>query len=169
MDQFENFVGQTTEFIPDFTADGDVMAAMAKIAEQIAIEDDELKTIEADLKARKGKLQVTKGVLCDLLIENNCQNGHKFDNGILVKPTIKQEYFCQKEVDEQTMFTWLRANNLGDIIKETVFWQTLNATLKTEVEAGRNVPGEIFNLRETTTIRFAGNGKAKFLAARKGL
>lgn len=146
----------------------DVMEMMSDLVELIAIEDDELKKLERTLNARKEKLDGTRLQMHELLIANNCANGHKFDNGILIKPKIKTTVFRGKEVSDDVLFAWLRENNLDSIIKLAVHYQTLSSTMKEEIERGRELP-DIFNIVDKKTINFAGNGKAEFLAAREGI
>jgi len=143
----------------------DVMQTMSTLVEEIAIEDDELKKIESQLNARKEKLDGARSQMHELMMANNCANGHKFDNGILIKPKLKTTVFRSKEVSDEVLFAWLRENNLDSIIKLAVHWQTLSSTMKEEIERGRDLP-DLFNVVDKKTVQFAGNGKAKWLAAR---
>ena len=174
--QFDKFVGgeegiaatQNIDDIFETEVPDDVMQTMSNLAEEIAVEDDELKKLESQLNARKTKLDETREQMHELMMANNCANGHKFDNGILIKPKVKTTVFRAKEVSDDTLFDWLRNNNLGDIIKLHVHWQTLSSTMKEEIERGRELP-DLFNIVDKKTVQFAGNGKAKFLAARSGV
>lgn len=147
---------------------GDTMAQMEELVERIAIEDDAIKQIEKDFKARKEVLQSCKTQMYHLLMNNNCANGHKFDNGILIKPKVKTRIFKAAGVDDDMLFLWLRGKGLGDIIKEVVYHQTLTATMKEQLEMGNELDTDIFNKSDEFTTAFAGNGKAKFLKARQG-
>jgi hypothetical protein len=151
-----------------FSNSGDVMGQMEELVERIAIEDDAIKELEKEFKARKEILNNCKTQMYHLLINNNCANGHKFDNGILIKPKVKTRIFKAAGVDDDMLFLWLRGHGLGDIIKEVVYHQTLTATMKEQIELGEKLDTDIFAKSDEYTTAFSGNGKAKFLKARKG-
>ena len=151
-----------------FAAGDDVMQGMSDLAERIAIEDDELRHLEAELSLRKDNLKAEKTQMYHLMVSNNCANGHKFDNGILLKPKVNTRIFKAAGVEDETMFGWLEEHSLGDIIRRMVPWQTLSSTMKAEIEQGKDLDTTIFNKSDEYTVAFAGNGKAKFLAVRRG-
>lgn len=143
-----------------------IMETMSELAEAIAIEDDHCKRIEKELKDRKEQLDNMKTQINELMMANNCANGHKFDNGLFLKPYIRTDVFKAAGVTDEILHEWLRANDLGGIIKETVWWTTLSATMKAEMEQGRSLP-EIFNVANKPSVKFTGNGKVKFLAKKE--
>ena len=156
---------QITEIFSTETPD-DVMHQMSDLAETLAIDDDRIKRLDSELRALKAKAEVDKETMHRLMMANNCANGHKFDNGINLRPKVKTDVFKSKAVEDEVLFAWLRENNLGAIIKEAVNWQTLSSTMKEFMDAGNKLP-EILNLVQKQTVHFVGNGKAKFLAARE--
>jgi len=143
-----------------------VMDTMAELAEEIAIGDEQYKKLERQLKDRKEHLNNAKEQLHELMVANNCANGHKFDNGLYLKPYVRTDVFKAKGVTDEQLFSWLRENGLGEIIKETVWWNTLSSTMKAEMDQGRSLP-DIFNVANKPTVKFTGNGKVKFLAKRE--
>ena len=144
---------------------GDVMETMAKLAEDIAVEDEAVKTLDAEVKARKAKLNEMKSQQYGLMMANNCANGHKFDSGILLAPVLKSNVFKAAGVTDDMQQDWLKANNLDDIIKPTVHWDTFSSAMKEWVGQGNDLP-DIFNIVDKPTVVFRGPGKKNFLAAR---
>ena len=142
-----------------------IMETMSELAEVIAIEDERSKALDKQLKDCKEQLDNMKMQLNELMMANNCANGHKFDNGLYLKPYVRTDVFKAAGVTDEILHEWLRANNLGGIIKETVWWTTLSATMKAEMEQGRSLP-EIFNVANKPSVKFVGNGKVKFLIER---
>jgi len=140
-----------------------IMDTMSELAEAIVIEDEHAKSLERQLKDTKEQVDNMKTQLNELMMANNCAEGHKFDNGLFLKPYVKTDVFKAAGVTDDVLHEWLRANDLGRIIKETVWWTTLSATMKAEMEQGRSLP-EIFLVANRPTVKFVGNGKVKFLA-----
>jgi len=97
------------------------------------------------------------------LIVSQCKNGHKFDNGINVKPVLKETVFKAKGVDDETLFEYLSENDLGHIIKPSVHWKTLSSVMVGERELGKDLPKELFYVKEEPVIQFVGNGHIQFL------
>lgn len=61
--------------------------------------------------------------------------------------TVSHRFSCSiiDKTDTKPAYDWLRANGLGDLIKETVNFQTLSATAKNLIEEeGRELPPDIF-------------------------
>ena len=152
----EMFVSETSD---------DVMGAMAKLAEEIAIEDEAIKALDSEVIQRKAALDEAKRQQYELMVANNCANGHKFDNGILLAPVLKINVFKAAGVSDDQQQNWLKQHGLGDIIKPTVNWNTFSSTMKAWVAQGNNLP-EIFNVVEKPTVIFRGPGKKQFLVNR---
>jgi len=138
-----------------------------KLAEFIVVESDSIAREEQKIKDRKTNLDAIKQQLAEQMFANGAANGHKFDNGINIKPRTKTKVFKASGVDDETMFNWLKQHDLGDIIKPYVHWNTLNATINAELDAGHEVPKEIFNITHETTVSPVGNGHKKFLDKRQ--
>ena len=73
--------------------------------------------------------------------------------GRVVKPELK---YKPTVLDELLLFSWLRNNNAGQLIKETVHYKTLESFLTSQKENNLAIPGEniikIFTL-ETANVR----------------
>lgn len=145
---------------------GEVMLQMSSLAEKLAINDEEIKGLDKKLRSMKAETEVDKEQMHQLMMANNCAQGHKFDSLIYLKPKIKEDVFKNKEIENDVLFAWLTEHGLGDIIKPSVQWQTLSSTMKEYMNSGNKLP-EILNLVQKRTVHFVGNGKAKFLAARE--
>jgi len=148
------------------------MGAFLKKWEEIAaflvVESKEVADLEAEAKRRKDNLNELKKQLAEEMMANGSANGHKMDNGIYPKPFVQTKIFKAAGVDDETMLGWFRANDLGSIIRETVPWQTMNATLKQQIEAGHEIPDSVFQITRTPSVKFVGRGHILFLEARKG-
>jgi len=138
------------------------MDALATLAEKAALKQVELKELETQAKEAKKEFEALSQSLCDALMDNNCSNGHKFDSGINVKPVVKETVFKAGGVDDEDMFAYLDARDLGHIIKPTVHWQTLSSTMLAERDMGHEIPDTLFKVKEEHKIRFVGNGHIKF-------
>ena len=159
----------TEEIVEDFFDDDEIspgiMTAMSDLAEVIAVTDDNVKILDSQLKDSKAELNAMRTQLNELMMTNNCSNGHKFDNGLYLKPYVKTDIYRAGGVTDEVLFAWLQENGLSSIIKPTVHYATLSATMKAELEQGHDLP-EIFNVSEKHSVKFVGNGKVKFLAER---
>jgi hypothetical protein len=107
-----------------------VMDTMGELAADIAVKQASLKEVEACVKDMKKILEASKTKLAEMMIANNCKNGHKFDNGCFVKPFTQTKVFKAAGVSDEQLFEYLASHDMGDIIKPAVNWQTMNATLK---------------------------------------
>jgi hypothetical protein len=140
-----------------------VMDAMGELAATIATSMAKYKADEQQLKDDKKLLDSMKTKLAEMMVANNCKNGHKFDNGCFVKPFVSTKIFKQAGVSDEALFAWLNGEELGDIIKPTVNWQTMNAALKERMASGKDLPDAMFNVSSEQTMKFSGNGHIKFL------
>ncbi len=142
-----------------------VMNTMAELAEEIAIADEQVKIESAALVKKKDKVAALKEQLNGLMMTNDCADGHKFGNLLYPKPYVKTDVFKAKGVDDETLFEWLRSHDLGDIIKPAVHYATLSSTMKAELESGAALP-DIFNVANKPTVKFVGDSKSKYFAAK---
>ena len=138
-----------------------VAATAAKLAEQIAIEDDALTVLDAELKRRKAALDRQKTQLADLMIGAGVDS-LKLANGLTPSVALRRKFFKAQGVTDERLHRWLRTAGLGSIIKETVHFGSLQSTIKAHEEAEGEIPSDIFNIKDERTIRL--HGKSKFLA-----
>ena len=61
-------------------------------------------------------------------------------------------YFSVLKQDEAKLHAWLKENKLDSIIKPTIHFQTLNSTLKAEVEEGHKLPNFIKTYDEIVAV-----------------
>jgi len=153
----------TTEAKDLFTDASGIEATAAKLAEAIAVEDDALGTLDAELKRRKAALDQQKTQLADLMISAGVDS-LKLANGLTPSVCLRRKFFKTQGITDEQLHQWLRAEGLGSIIKETVHFGTLQSAMKAREEAEGDIPGEIFNVKDERTIRL--NGKSKFLVRR---
>lgn len=127
----------------------------------IAVEDEEIKQISDALSERKNSLDQAKADLAMLMRQNGIEKV-SLANGLTPKATISRKYFKQSGVSDEQLFDWLKANDLGDIIKPSVHFQTLQGTLKNFTG---EIPDTIFNVADVPSITMY--GRSKFLASRE--
>jgi hypothetical protein len=144
-----------------FTDTTTVEATAAKLAEAIAIEDDTLMALDAELKRRKAALDQQKTQLAEVMIGAGVDS-LKLANGLTPSVTLRRKFFKAQGVTDEQLHRWLRTAGLGSIIKETVHFGSLQSTMKAHEEAEGDIPVDIFNIKDERTIRL--HGKSKFLA-----
>ena len=147
-------------FAPD---EADVAAQISELAEHVAIEDNAISTLDREIKDRKQKLDEAKNTLAEILIQAGLQS-IKLDGGLSPKVVHKRKYFKQAGITDEQLFSWLELRKLGDIIKPTVHFQTLQSTLKVFEEQGNLIPDNIFNITDYNSVTLY--GKSKFLATK---
>ena len=150
-----------TEIDKLFTDDSSIEATAAKMAEAIAIEDDALTALDAELKRRKAALHRQKTQLADLMIGAGVDS-LKLANGLTPSVALKRKFFKAQGVTDERLHQWLRTAGLGSIIKEAVHFNSLQSTMKAREEAAGDIPSDIFNIKDERTVRM--HGKSKFLA-----
>jgi hypothetical protein len=146
-----------------FTDTTAVEATAAKLAEEIAVEDDALSQLDAELKRRKAALDQQKTQLADLMIGVGVDS-LKLANGLTPSVSLRRKFFKARGVTDEQLHQWLRAEGLGSIIKETVHFGSLQSTIKAHEEAEGDIPSDIFNVKDERGIRM--HGKSRFLAHR---
>jgi hypothetical protein len=65
--------------------------------------------------------------------------------GINVKPKVGFKYFRAAGLEDEVFFEYLRANNLGDIIKPTVNFKTLDSAMNALVDNGGQFDPAVIN------------------------
>lgn len=157
-----------SELFSDDESKDRTMDAMGEMAADIAVKSQALKEVEGCVKEMTQILNEMKQKLGEMLLANNCKNGHKFDNGCYAKPLAKTKIYKAKGVTDEQLHQFLKDNDMGDIIVDYVHWQTMNATLKEFMSLnGGSLPSETFNVTTEQTMKFVGNGHVKYLAAQK--
>jgi hypothetical protein len=132
-----------------------------KLARFIAVEDAAVKALEEERKDRSKKLDASKEQLYTMLKEAG-MDSCKLECGLNPRATIKMKYYSVTGISSPEMFEWLGKNDLADIIKPTVNFNTLQSTLKTFEEQGGEIPSTIVTKSPTLSITMG--GKSKFLA-----
>ncbi len=127
----------------------------------IAQEDDSIEKLQSELTKKKAALDQAKSDLSMLMRQNGIEK-ISLSNGLTPKATLTRKFFKASGVSDEQMFDWLKANELGDIIRPYVHYQTLQGTLKT---FNGEIPETIFNVTDVPSITMY--GKSKFLANRE--
>jgi len=128
--------------------------------ERVVIEEAELATMDNQLKLRKSALDESKKSLAMKMIENNLQS-LTFESGLAPRVKTETKVYRQAGVAEERVVEWFRDNGLGGCIKESVHFQTQQASIKQRLAQNESVPPELFNVQEVPAITLG--GKSKFL------
>lgn len=107
--------------------------------------------VEETLKAIKADVEAAERAVIDKMIDVEC-DAIRVD-GTLFSLRVTEHYSCPAEFTEE-LFTLLRQDGLGDIIKEKVDPRTLSAALREMAEDGE-LPadyGRIVNVYEKQSI-----------------
>jgi hypothetical protein len=150
--------------IEAFAAPQDIEAELARITEELVIEESILLKMKVEHTLRSALLAENKEKLARRMQAAGLKS-IKLDNGLTPSVATNMKFFKQAGVDDDMLFGFLRANNLGGIIKETVHFQTMQSALSAFRDGGGELPPDIINESEILTVRM--NGKAAFLAGRK--
>ena len=154
--------------IVDGESQDSVIGKLAILAEEIAIEDDAIATIDAGLKERKKKLDERKGFLAMQMAQAQMPS-FTTDNGLAPRQRAVVKFYRVSGKTEDDVLDWLKQNELAGVIKRTVPFNTLQATLKEfeELHGETAIPEELFSKSVTQTVTL-GN-KSKFISKRKGV
>ncbi len=133
---------------------------LCALAESIADLDYEVSNLKNELGQKDKKLKKLKEELCLKMIEAGVDK-LQFNNGLSPGRVVKPKFFKQAGIEDTQLHDFLRERGLGDIIKPYVHFNTLQATLKAEVEAGRELPENLINQTEEYSVRL--NGKSNYL------
>jgi hypothetical protein len=126
----------------------------------IAVEGDAIDATQDTINARKANLDQVKAELATLMRQNGIEK-LSLTNGLTPKAVIKRKYFKATGVSDELLQQWLFDNGLGDIIKPTVNFNTMQSTL---ASFNGEIPDAVFNVTDVPSITMY--GKAKFLAER---
>ena len=129
----------------------------------IATHDDEISKAKEQLSVLEQELVEAKTNLATLMIQNGIES-LKLANGLSPKAKTQTKYFKVAGIEDIQLFDWLTANNMGEIIKPSVHFQTLQSALQQFTDQGGEVPVELITVSSTPTITLY--GKSKFLAGR---
>jgi hypothetical protein len=132
-----------------------VLDEMGRMAEELATLNAKIKDLE-ELKSRADEI---KDKLGRMMFENNCANGHKFDNGIFPKPSKATQYY--KKTDDDIVLKWFLDNELGD--PRAIHFQKMQGLVKAHIELGNTIPDTLFTSSVKYTVKLSGNGHIKWL------
>lgn len=107
-----------------------------------------IKQYKKDLEKQKEKLH--------LQMRNEDIERINLPKRLSITSTTKIQYKRKENTSDSELFKWLRANNLGRIIKETVHHGSLNKCMKALSKQERNIDGNIIEEIVQATIKISG-------------
>ena len=134
-----------------------------ELAEWIATEMDATDKLGKEMIRRKEALDAAKEKLNHTLTEAGMKSC-KLECGLNPSAKTDTRYYPVAGINSPEFFDWLKENELADIIKPTVHFQTAQSTLKAYEEQGNEVPEAVVKKSLVYTIRM--NGKAAYLAGK---
>jgi len=146
-----------------FGEDINIQQQIGDLAEYVANEMDAVDKLHKEHTNRKAALDAAKETLNHTLTQAGMKSC-KLECGL--SPSVKTDakYYPVAGVSSPEFFEWLRANELGDIIKPTVNFNTAQSTLRAFEDQGNEVPKSVVKKSLVYTIRM--NGKAAYLAGK---
>lgn len=141
------------------TAQGteDVLSLLADLVDELTNEEDAITELEADLKAARERAKMLSEVKIPTLLTDRGLSEVRMADG---RKVIVEEDLAASvsEANRKGAFAWLRANNLGDIIKAQVISsfgqgeEERAAALVEELQA-KNVPVEYKEAIHSSTLK----------------
>ena len=150
---------------PDETIEG--------LAQWIALEERVLEIMKKEHSERKEKLDATKEKVAKKLKEKGLTS-MKLDSGLSPSRIVATEYYTKGESDlkpeilkdcgtvAEAICRWFENNGLGDNVKRSVNFQTMQSVLGARQEAGDSMPDDLVDLSERDSLRM--NNKSKYLS-----
>ena len=143
--------------------DSTVLAQVGKLAEHVALEMQGCDVDGKALTERKAALDASKEKLNKMMVEAGMRSC-KLECGLTPSAVTKMRYYPVCGISSPEMFQYLEDVNLGDIIKPTVNFNTLQSTLKEYEGQGHDIPESVVKKSPQYTVRMG--GKSAFLAER---
>lgn len=143
-EQFGNKVTDTTK--------------IQEMAEFIAIEDDAIAQLSADLQERKDNLDQVKSDLASLMIQSGIDSV-KLDNGLTPKAKITTKYFKAAGVENREFAEWF----IQQGHYPALHWNSYQGFLREFEDKGGQLP-DMMNKEDVPTVTMY--GKSKFVAQR---
>ena len=89
----------------------------------------------------------------------------KLENGLHPQVQSRRKYYKAQGTTEEQVTQWFKDNGMGSIVKEVVHFGTMQGALNEYEELRGEIPSDIFQVSDQTTVRMG--GKSKFLARTK--
>ncbi len=143
------------------------------LAQWVALEDQVLQLMKKEHSERKDKLDATKEKLAQMLKARGVKS-LKLDSGLSPCRATATKFYVKGESDvdpeiikkegsiSEALCNWFVRNNLGDNVKRSINFQTMQSVFKALQEAGHDIPTHLVDLSERDTLRM--NNKSAYLA-----
>lgn len=135
----------------------DQLMVMAEEMERLKASTDDLKE---SLKEQQGRYDQLRKTLIPEEMQRvglvNAAGKGKFTLSSGATISLRGDLFCgYKKEDEEAVFEWLSENGHGRLIKPGVHHTTLRAFAKEQMEEGKELPKDLFNVHpfSTATLR----------------
>jgi hypothetical protein len=137
-----------------FDAPETTKQSIKELAEGIVLTENAIEKMEQEA-AEKREVLIS-------LMQQTGQTSVTLDSGLAPKLETKHRIGKKGDVENQTLFGWLKENGLADIIQPTVHPGTLQSSLEAYIAQGGQLPETLFSQFDQPSIRM--NGRSRFLA-----
>ena len=123
------------------------------LAEEIVLTEEKIKRLEKEVVAKRAEIIA--------VMQQSGQLSGGYENKLHPRLETQLKISKRGSVEDKQLHSWLAEHDLADIIKPFVHAGTLQSTLVKFIDAGNELPPEIFNQFEKTVVKFG--GRTEFL------
>lgn len=142
-------------------ADDSPDANIEDLAMWIALEERVLEKMKKEHSERKDKLDATKETVAKLLKAKGLKS-MKLDSGLSPCRIVTTKFYLKPETGQEALCRWFEQVGLGDNVKRSVNFHTMQSALKERQEAGHSLPDDLVDLTERDSLRL--NNKSAYLS-----
>lgn len=154
-------------------ADDTPDANIEDLAQWCALEERVLECMKKEHSERKEKLDATKEQIAKMLKAKGLKS-MKLTSGLSPCRATSTKFYTKGELDVspeilkysgtivEALCRWFEKNGLGDNVKRSINFQTMQSVFKARQEAGESIPTDLVDLSERDTLRM--NNKSAYLA-----
>jgi len=151
---------------PDLTVfeDNSDFSNIQDLIKWAVLEEAALLAIKKEYTDRKEALAATKEKLAQMFRAKGIKT-YKMDNGLAPCRMTATKFWVDTGVEQEQLCEWFEKNGLGESIKRSINFQTMNSILNDRKDAGETIPDHLVCFSERDSLQM--NGKTKFLGENK--
>ncbi len=130
----------------------DVDNSMLEMADRLRELREEKKERDAALKALNAEIEEANERLVEMMVDAEMQ---KFDRAGKLFYLSTRTYASPIKGQQDTLYMWFKENGYADLVRETVYAQSLSAFVKELIEEDDELPAELaelLNVYEKTSV-----------------
>lgn len=125
---------------------------MFELADKLKTLRDEKRQRDEELKALNAEIEETQEKLVAAMVDEEMQNFNRAGNLFYLST---RTYASPQAGQQEALYDWLRKNGYGDLVRETVYAQSLSAFVKELLGEEDELPkelGELVKVYEKTGV-----------------